>query len=110
LFLENSPMPTKRGAIFGATPIMPTVLLKFPASLTPDQARHAWTEGQNHFWVASEKEDGSYTFHAIGKHPATYALRAMVDLKFGNYILGCGFGRNKLRKRFRVDLIGVHWL
>jgi len=50
------------------------------------------------------------SFVNFGSHPATYPLKVDIALDFGDYTLGCGFGRNKLRKRFRVDLMGVHWL
>lgn len=92
---------------------MPHVQLRYPACLTLEQAKQAWTPGQTRFWVAELDGKGSDIFKRfvdIGLHGARYPIAANVDLPYGWYLLGCGFGHNKLRKRFSVDLMGVHWL
>lgn len=96
---------------------MPKVILRCGAALTREQAANAWTEGSKKFWVAKELvtfKDGLYAvdlrFMDIGTHAATVPMNAEVNLPFGEYILGCGYGACKLRKRFRVDLLGVRWL
>lgn len=93
---------------------MPKVILRCGAALTREQAANAWSEGQKNFWVASIKDlpDGgrSTKFFDIGVHAATIPLNAEVELPMGEYVLGCGYGLCKLRKQFRVDLVGVRWL
>lgn len=75
--------------------------------MTPEQRRSCFSDGQKFFWVADPEFK---KFYDIGKHPTHHALNAVVDLPFGLYILGCGYGRCKLRKLFRVDLMGVRWV
>lgn len=86
---------------------MPIVSLRYAASLTREQARRAWTEGQRRYWIATPDFT---TFFPIGRQPAIYPLRINIDLPLGSYVLGCGYGQCKLRKRFDIDLMGVHWL
>jgi hypothetical protein len=75
--------------------------------MTQEQRRMAWREGQTFFWVARPELT---EFFNIGKHPTHKPLHAEPCLPFGTYVLGCGYGRCKLRKLFRVDLMGVRWL
>jgi hypothetical protein len=82
---------------------MPRVTLKHPAALSKEQARNAWRDGQKYFWIASP----DFHFVNIGKHPAVYPLHIDVELPYGNYILGCGYGRCKLHRPFVVDMLGV---
>lgn len=83
------------------------VILRHPASLTKDQASRAWSDGQKRYWIATE---GMGHFLRIPNCPAIYPLQLEIDIPFGVYILGCGYGANKLRRKFQVDLMGVKFL
>lgn len=90
---------------------MPKVILKFGAALTREQAANAWSEGQKKFWIALvDMFNQPDKFVSIGQHAATVPLNIEVDLPMGKYVLGCGYGACRLRKFFRVDLMGVRWL
>lgn len=90
---------------------MPKVILKSPPCLTREQIRYAYNEGQTRFWLARLDGQGEIKkFIEIGRHSATNHLAVEVDLKFGDYVLGCGWGRHKLRRKLRVDLLGVKYL
>ena len=86
---------------------MPKVTLKFPPCLTRSQIREAYNEGQTRFWLAALDEHGEIDeFINIGRHSAANPLAVNLDIEFGLYLLGCGWGRNKLRKKLRIDLVG----
>ena len=92
---------------------MPKVILRCGAALTREQAANAWSEGQRNFYVFQEVLKHGIPdkkFFNIGYHAATVPLAVEIDLPHGEYVLACGYGRCKLRKQFRVDLMGVRWL
>lgn len=92
---------------------MPKVNLSYPVSLSRDQVDKC-NPSQRHFWIAkvNPKDLNHYIrFMSIpGDHMAIYPLNVTVHLPTGHYVLGCGYGRNKLRRHFEVDLMGVRFL
>lgn len=86
---------------------MPKVLLKHPAAMTREQAHNELSEGSTFFWVAVPATNSFKGFVRIGKQKAFYPLNVEIDVPYGEYILGCGTGRNALRRFFTVDMLGV---
>jgi hypothetical protein len=90
---------------------MPKLTLRYPPTLTRAQIREAYNEGQTRFWLASLDRQGEIDkFINIGRHSAANPLAVVLDIDFGLYMLGSGWGRNRLRKKLRIDLVGVHFL
>ncbi len=90
---------------------MTTITLKHPAALTRDQYDHCYSDGQRHFWVAHKgPEDELRQFVPIGTHCALQPISVTLNMAPGRYVLGCGSGRQKLRRVFEVDLLGYRFL
>jgi hypothetical protein len=91
---------------------MPKVLLQYPPAMTRADADMAYNRGRTRFWVAQPNKsgDGYKRFIPIGNHSAVYPLNALIKMPLGVYILGAGFGRNRLRRKFIVDLAGIKFL
>ena len=79
--------------------------------MTPDQSQNAYNQGQTRFWLALLDDAGEIDrFIKIGDNPAIRGLHLVIDLPYGDYVLGTGYGRCKLRKKLRVDLHGAKFL
>lgn len=92
---------------------MPKVLLQYPAAMTRADAEMAYNQGRTRFWIAQPHKDDLHSykrFIPIGNHSAVYPLNILIKVPMGDYILGAGFGRNRLRRRFVVDMVGVKFL
>lgn len=86
-----------------------TVHLHHGAGLTREQSKACYADGQRKWWIcAADHEDPE--FISTGQ-AAVYPLDWTGKLHHGDYILGCGTGASKLRRKFRVDAFGfARWL
>ena len=82
------------------------VNLKHSTALSREQANACEFDGQKRFHVSYMDTKGNRHFVDIGKHPATYPLNTQVELMPGEYELGCGSGKSRLRRKFFVDIFG----
>lgn len=83
---------------------MVTVTLHHGPGLTRDQANACYSDGQRKWWICAADHDQP-EFVTTGQ-PATYTLQWTGKLHPGVYILGCGTGLSKLRRKFKVDMLG----
>ena len=101
---------------------MPRVTLKHPPCMSSEEVENAPRIGTSRFWVARKgadypsssqhlfdmaMEEPEFEFLPIGNHRADAPLFLQIDMPYGKYVLGCGYGRNKLRRPFEVTLLGV---
>lgn len=86
---------------------MTTITLRHPPGLNRDQSQACFTSGQRHWWV---RDEYSNEFLDIGSHMAIYPLCHEINLQPGDYVLGCGTGNFKLRRRFIVDMMGYKFV
>ncbi len=89
---------------------MPTVRLKYGPCLAMEQVREAYNPRHTKFWVARIDENKAIvSFVDMGKHSACYPLAIDLELPYGSYVLGTGWGRYRLRKYFDVDMFGIRF-